>query len=150
MATVKKSTTQSATAPAAKSAPAAKAVRTTKAPRAAKSGAASEPSMRFYHSHALRQKTVDVLDALDAHPGRKNHGEEMADLVSDLIDAGMNHFFLKPLEAADMGFIAEQSARLGISGAVKLMNSVSRKFLTRMEHGQLIVVSTHIRSLALA
>jgi hypothetical protein len=83
-------------------------------------------------------------------PGRKNHGEEMADLVSDLVDAGMNHFFLKPLEAADMGFIAEQSARLGISGAVKLMNSVSRKFLTRMEHGQLIVVATHIRSLAVA
>lgn len=68
MATVKKSTTQSATAPAAKSAPAAKAVRTTKAPRAAKSGAASEPSMPFYHSHALRQKTVDVLGRVGCAP----------------------------------------------------------------------------------
>jgi hypothetical protein len=104
--------------------------------------------MRFYHSEALRQKTDEVLSALETHPGRKNHGEVMSDLVSDLIDAGMDYYFLKALKAADVGFVAEQSARLGISGAVKLISSVSSKFLTRMDHAQLMVVATHIRSLA--
>ena len=136
MATAKKSTTPSVAAPVAK------------ASRAPKVSAAHEPSMRFYHSKTLREKTDDVLNALEAHPGRKNHGEAVADLVSDLIDAGMDYYFLKALKAADVGFVAEQSARLGMSGAVKLIGSVSSKFLTRMDHAQLMVVATHIRSLA--
>jgi hypothetical protein len=136
MATAKKSTTPSTDAPAAK------------ALRAAKVSVAHEPSIRFYHSKALRQKTDEVLSALEAHPGRKNHGEAVSDLVSDLIDAGMDYYFLKALKAADVGFVAEQSARLGMSGAVKLISSVSSKFLTRMDHTQLMVVATHIRFLA--
>ena len=137
MAVAKKSSTPSAAAPA-----------TQKTPRVAKASAVHEPSMHFYHSQALRQKTDEILNALETHPGRKNHGEAMSDLVSDLIDAGMDYYFLKALKAADVGFVAEQSARLGISGAVKLISSVSSKFLTRMDHAQLMVVATHIRSLA--
>lgn len=136
MATAKNSTIPSTDAPK------------TRAPRAAKASVAHEPSMRFYHSKALRQKTDEVLSALEAHPGRKNHGDAVSDLVSDLIDAGMDYYFLKALKAADVGFVAEQSARLGMSGAIKLISSVSSKFLTRMDHTQLKVVATHIRSLA--
>ena len=114
----------------------------------AKRGIAIEPSLRFYHSKALRQKTDSVLTALESHPGHKNHGEDISDLVAELIDAGMDYYFLKALKEADVGFVAEQSARLGMSGAVKLVSSVSRKFITRMDHTQLLVVSTHIRALA--
>jgi hypothetical protein len=46
-----------------------------------------------------------------------------------------------------MGFVAEQSARLGMSGSVKLIASVSRKFIVRMDGAQLVVVSAHIRAL---
>lgn len=113
-----------------------------------KSKAASTPFLRFYHSQALRQKTDAVLNALEEHPGKKNHGEAIADLVTELIDAGMDYYFLKALKEADVGFVAEQSARLGMSGAVKLISSVSRKFITRMDHTQLLVVSNHIRTLA--
>lgn len=137
MATAKKPSIPSTTTPATK-----------KTPRAAKASVAHEPSMRFYHSEALREKTDEVLSALEAHPGRKNHGEAVSDLVSDLIDAGMDYYFLKALKAADVGFVAEQSARLGMSGAVKLISSVSSKFLARMDHAQLTVVATHIRSLS--
>jgi hypothetical protein len=60
----------------------------------------------------------------------------------------MDYYFLKALKAADVGFVAEQSARLGMSGAVKLISSVSSKFLTRMDHTQLMVVASHIRALS--
>ena len=113
-----------------------------------KSKVAHEPSLRFYHSLALRQKTDAVLTAVEAHPGKKNHGEAVADLVAELVDAGMDYYFLKALKAADVGFVAEQSARLGMSGAVTLISSVCRKFITRMDHAQLLVVATHIRGLA--
>ena len=118
-----------------------------KAARVTKAGVESEPSLRFYHSQALRQRTDAVLSALVEHPGKKNHGEAIADLVTELIEAGMDYYFLKALKAADVGFVAQQSARLGMSGAVKLISSVSSKFITRMDHTQLLVVGNHIRAL---
>ena len=150
MATATKSSTTSTAPTTVARAPAKRSVAVpTKTSRATKANAAGEPSMRFHHSQALRQKTDAVLAALEAHPGKKSHGEAIADLVAELIDAGMDYYFLKPLKEADVGFVAEQSARLGLSGAVKLISSVSRKFITRMDHAQLMVVSTHIRSLSL-
>ncbi len=109
---------------------------------------AAEPSLRFYHSKALRTKTNRVLDGLQARPDHPKDGEALADLVSDLIEAGMDYYFLKALKAAKVGFVAEQSARLGVSGAVRLINSVSRNFIVRMDQAQLLVVASHIRSLA--
>ena len=116
----------------------------------AKATTSSRPSLRFYHSEMLREKTDTVLSALETQPGHRNHGEAIADLVTHLIEAGMDYYFLKPLKQAEVGFVAEQSARLGISGAAKLVSSVSRKFIIRMDQAQLLVVATHIRSLAVA
>jgi hypothetical protein len=123
-----------------------------KTPRTAKAKAttSSGPSLRFYHSEALREKTDSVLSALETQPGHPHHGEAIADLVTHLIEAGMDYYFLKPLKQAEVGFVAEQSARLGISGAAKLVSSVSRKFIIRMDQAQLLVVATHIRSLAVS
>jgi hypothetical protein len=121
-----------------------------KAPRTAKTTAttSSGPSLRFYHSKASRDKTNAVLSALETRPSETNDGEIVADLVTELVEAGMDYYFLKVLKQAHVGFVAEQSARLGISGAVKLISPVSRKFITRMDQAQLLVVATHIRSLA--
>ena len=104
--------------------------------------------MRFHHSKALRDRTNAVLGALEKSPNSGNHGEAIADLVSDLVEAGMDYYFMRALKQADVGFLKEQSARLGITGAVTLVNSVSRKFIVRMDAKQLLVVSAHIRSLA--
>jgi hypothetical protein len=103
--------------------------------------------MRFHHSKALRSKTNSLLSAIAAQPDHPAHGDAMADLVGELVEAGMDYYFLRALKMAEVGFITEQSARLGMSGAVKLINSVSRKFIVRMDSAQLQVVATHIRSL---
>lgn len=144
MVTVAKSSTPSTAA--AKGRTAAKKARTEKS----KSGASAAPSLRFFHSDALREQTDAVLSALETHPTEPHHGQAIADLVNDLIEAGMDYYFLKALQQAQVGFVAEQSARLGLSGAVKLISSVSRKYITRMNPPQLLVVATHIRTLAVA
>lgn len=105
------------------------------------------PSLRFHHSTDLRAKTDAVLNALDAGPDQPKLGESMADLVHELIEAGMEYYFLRALKKAQLGFLAEQSARLGMSGAVRMISSVSRKFILRMDRQQLLVVSQHIREL---
>jgi hypothetical protein len=112
---------------------------------AQKSG--EEPSLRFHHSQALRKKTLKVLDALEAEPDHPDHGATLADLVTELIEAGMDYYFLRGLKSADVGFMAEQSAKLGMTGAVTLLSSVSRKFIVRMEPQQLVAVAAHIRTL---
>ncbi len=120
---------------------------TAKPPTVAKTEKVDEPSLRFYHSKTLRTRTHSVLTAIETTPEAPGHGEALADVVNDLIDAGMDYYFLRPLKQAEVGFVAEQSARLGLSGAVRLISSVSRKFIVRMEPQQLQVVATHIRAL---
>ena len=109
---------------------------------------AAEPFLRFYHSDELRARTLAVLSALEEASDPEEHRDKLADLVVDLTESGMDYYFLRALKLAKAGFLVEQSARLGMSGAVKLIGSVSRKFIVRMDSAQLLVVSRHIRELA--
>jgi hypothetical protein len=139
-----------ATAKPAANAPAVVPVKAAKAaaPTQGRSPAvATEPSLRFHHSVALREKTHAVLEALEAAPDHPGHGNAVADLVAELTEAGMDYYFLRGLKLTQAGFVTEQSARLGLSGAVKLISSVSRKFIVRMDRNQLLVVVRHIRDL---
>lgn len=124
-----------------------RAARPTTRAAPATSSAEAQPSMRFHHSRALREKTHAVLTALESAPEHPRHGDALADLVTELIEAGMDYYFMRALKQAQVGFVTEQSARLGMSGAVKLVSSVSRKFIVRMDKDQLLVVSQHIREL---
>jgi len=87
------------------------------------------------------------LSNLEAAPGHPRHGDALADLVTELIEAGMDYYFMRALKQAKVGFVTEQSARMGMSGAVKLISSVNRKFIVRMDKDQLLVVAQHIREL---
>lgn len=71
----------------------------------------------------------------------------MAQVVSELVEAGMDYYFMRALRQADVGFVAEQTARVGMSGAVTLINSMSCKYIERMGSAQLLVVARHIREL---
>lgn len=108
----------------------------------------SEPFLRFHHSPELQAKTDAVLSGLEASPGQAGQGDLLADLVAELTAAGMNYYYLRALKGAQVGFVAEQSARLAMSGAVKLISSVSRKYIVRMDEEQLVSVVQHIRQLA--
>lgn len=104
----------------------------------------AQPSIRFFHSTELKEKTDAVLSELESNPDYPKHGDAMADLVA----AGMDYYFVKALKQAEMGFISEKSATFGIASAVKLISSVSRKFIVRMDSNQLSIVASHIQSLA--
>jgi hypothetical protein len=145
--TALKTVTKPAPKPAATPAKAVRAAKPAAAKAPAAGSATAEPSMRFYHSKALRAKTHAVLEALEAAPAHPRHGDALADLVTELIEAGMDYYFMRALRQAQVGFVAEQSARLGMTGAVKLMSSVNRKFIVRMNQDQLLIVARHIREL---
>ena len=54
---------------------------------------------------------------------------------------------MKPIKLAKPGFIVEQSAALGMAGALQLMGSVVRSIIGRMDKPQLLSVCASIRQL---
>jgi hypothetical protein len=133
------------------STPAAKAARPGKPAAGSKPSAGPstvEPSLRFHHSKELRARTHAVLAALEAAPDHAKHRAALADLVAELTEVGMDYYYIRALRVAQVGFVGEQSARLGVSGAAKLISSVSRKYIMRMDDAQLLIVARHIRELA--
>jgi hypothetical protein len=105
------------------------------------------PSLRFVHSQALRKQTLKVLTSLEQAEAPGEHRTALADLVVELMTAGMDFYFLAPLKQAKAGFVIQQSANLGMVGVQQLMGGVIRNIIGRMEEPALLSVSGSIRSM---
>lgn len=110
-------------------------------------GGAGLPSLRFHHSAELRARTLKVLDALEAAEDATTERGDLADVVLELTEVGLDYYFVKPVVAAKAGFMAQQSTKLGVSGILRLMGPVARRVLGGMDSHQLLVVSQHMRHL---
>ena len=77
----------------------------------------SKPFLRFYHSAALRKKTLSLLSIIEQAQDAAAHRDALADLVVELTNAGLDYYFMKQLKLAKPGFLVEQSANLGMAGA---------------------------------
>jgi hypothetical protein len=105
------------------------------------------PFLRFYHSDALRAETLEVLAAIEQARDPLQHREALADLAAKLLDSGLDYYFLRALKLARVGVIVEQSARIAMAGASRVLASVIRNVLVRMSGTQLIAVCGHLRQL---
>ena len=112
-----------------------------------KSGASRLPSLRFYHSKSLRTKTLSVLDALETAEDATSHRDALAEVVRELTEAGIAYYFVKPVQVAKVGFMAEQSIKLGLAGILRIMGPIVRRVIGGMNAHQLRSVSKHIRHL---
>ena len=124
--------------------PAAKSAQSTK-PVPVASGSSAKPFLRFYHSAALRQKTLAMLTSLQSARDPTVHRGALADIAVELTNGGLDYFFLQPLKVAKAGFIVEQSASLGMTGVQQLMASVIRNVVGRMSGAQLLSVGKSLR-----
>lgn len=105
----------------------------------------SGPFLRFYCSPALAKKALSVISALERAPDATAHRAALADVIVELTNSGMDSYFMQPLKLAKTGFIVQQTADLGLSGALRVMGSVIRNIITRMDAPQLLSVSGSIR-----
>jgi hypothetical protein len=127
-------------------APAAKTGRTAKPP-SGPSSLDSKPFLRFHHSEALRRKTLAVIAAVEQAGEPATHRDALADLVVELTESGLDYYFIKQLKLAKPGFLVEQSANLGMAGTQRVMGTVIRQVIGRMEGPQLLSVCGSIREL---
>lgn len=105
----------------------------------------SKPFLRFHHSQELRVKTLEVLETVERAEKPTAHAGRLTDLVLELTDSGMDQYFLQSLKATKANFLVQQSAALGLSGVQKVMGSVIRNILVRMDDRQLISICGSIR-----
>jgi hypothetical protein len=127
-------------------APASKTGRTAKPP-SGQSSLDSKPFLRFHHSEALRRKTLAVIAAVEQAGEPATHRDALADLVVELTESGLDYYFIKQLKLAKPGFLVEQSANLGMAGTQRVMGTVIRQVIGRMEGPQLLSVCGSIREL---
>ena len=120
---------------------------TTPTQRATKAKASSEPFLRFYHSKELRARTLKVLATLETCDDPTAHCDALTDLILELVDSGMDYFFLRSLKNTQAGFVVQQSASLGLAGVQKVMGTVIRNVLGRMSGPQLLSVCGTLREL---
>jgi hypothetical protein len=107
----------------------------------------SKPSLRFFHSAALRNRSNKILAGIEQDKDPTQHVGALSDLVVDLTEAGFDYYFLKPLQQAKMGFVARQTASFGMAGALRMMSPVVRTILAGTNATQLRVITRHIRQL---
>jgi hypothetical protein len=106
-----------------------------------------KPSLRFFFSAALRARMTKTLDAIDEASDPRAHVGDLAAVVSELSEAGFDYYFLRALRQAKVGFVVQQTASVGVSGALRFMNPVFRSALGTMDARQLRVVAAHVRHL---
>jgi len=105
----------------------------------------SAPFLRFYHSEALRKRTLSVLNTLEQAPDASKHRDALANIVVELANSGLDYYFMGPLKLAKPGFVVEQSAKLGMMGVRQVMAPVIRQIIGRMNGPQLLSVCGSIR-----
>ena len=109
--------------------------------------AAAKPSLRFFHSAPLRTRTIKLLAAIDHDQEPTQHAAALAALVVALAEAGLDYYFLRPLQLAKVGFVARQTANFGMAGALRIMSPMIRSILGGTNGAQLRIISRHIRQL---
>lgn len=103
------------------------------------------PFLRFYHSQKLRVQTLEVLETVENADKASAHAGRLTELVLELTNSGMDQYFLQSLKATKANFVVQQSAALGLSGVQKVMGTVIRNILGRMDDRQLLSVCGSIR-----
>jgi hypothetical protein len=107
--------------------------------------ASPKPSIRFYHSKALRKKTLKVLDGIEKDKDPTAHRAAFADLVMEMCEVGMDYWFVQPLKLAKVNTLVRQSAQMGMTSANKIVSPVVRGVIGRMDGKQLRILSRFVR-----
>jgi hypothetical protein len=60
----------------------------------------AKPSVRFFHSAALRKRTDAVLAGIERDDDATQHASALSSVVLELTETGLNYYFLRPLQEA--------------------------------------------------
>jgi len=91
------------------------------------------------------RRTGHRLEAVENAEKATACSGQLAELVLELTESGMDQYFLQSLKATKANFVVQQSAALGLSGVQKVMGTVIRNIFGLMDDRQLLSVCGSIR-----
>ena len=95
----------------------------------------------------LRAKTEEMIDKLRAAEDRRALAPELIELVLEQTRAGLDAYYFRPLELAEVGFTARGTARAGIAAGAKGISVIVRRVLGSMTDEQLLAVAEFMDSI---
>jgi hypothetical protein len=104
-------------------------------------------SLRFRLSDDLQGRLTGILAIVETAGDASRHRTELSETIIEVMNEGLDYYFMRSLRLARAGFIIEQSASLGLVGVRRVMAPVIRKIVGRLTHDQLRSVASSIREL---
>lgn len=91
-------------------------------------------------SEPLAQKTFQTMENLREAPGDKANRKALIDLVNELADVGLDHFFVKSLKHANMGFLKIKTAEIGLTTFKNGLKPILKSLVNGMGDKQILKI----------
>lgn len=92
----------------------------------------------------LHRRADELIEDVRTSTERQQHVPDLVDLISELMEAGLESCFMEPLKDAGVGFVGRSTARVGLTSAKKGVTVVVRRILSGMTKDQLLYVAEFI------
>ena len=95
----------------------------------------------------LYQRVVANMARVHTDPNIESYRRDVITSIEDLIATGVDNFYSKPIEKAEIGRFTRKAADLGIHTVQKGSNAVVHKLFKDMEHGTLLPMAEYFETL---
>jgi len=106
--------------------------------------ATGQTLMAFALDDELRDRVLALVEEVRAADHPKARSRELAATISELTQAGLHYYFLRPLQDAEVGFFHLNTARIGLASAGKSLPLVVRNVMKSLTDEQLLSIAESI------
>lgn len=101
----------------------------------------------FQLEESLYQRVVANMRRVHEDPNLELYRQEVIDSIEDLIGAGIDNFYTKPVDQADIGRITRKAADFGIHTVQKGSNAVVHRMFKEMDYATLLPMAEYFETL---
>ena len=85
----------------------------------------------------LQKRAEAVIEAIREDPTPRAWADDLAEVIVELTNTGLDSYFLAPLERIEVGSFAFGTARVGVAAAGKSLPTIVRRVVGGMTDDQL-------------
>ena len=84
----------------------------------------------------IKSRIDKVIEKIEDSDKPKSHSKELSDIVNDLLDEGMNYFFIESLKRLKVNAIVRKPFELGINTSLRGLKMISPKIFKTLSEKQ--------------
>ncbi len=107
----------------------------------------TETHLTFPIDQLLEQKTTLLLTEIAEADDATFYAKRLGFVIEELAEAGVEHFFVKAVEIAEVGTVLKTLINTGIASAQKTMLAVIKRVMKRSSHEQIQSYASYIDQL---